>query len=161
MATLNISRQNINVVFSGEGIVRDVEKYFARINTSVQEYLKQTGVEVTNLEILTTFKVEFADTKISVGKENAPLKKPRKQLICGWTLFLKRVVVYLKETDFDDGYFTIVSKMWNDMPDAEKRMWKDVAAAIRSPQTIARLNKIRIQEDDFLVESAHTTWFNV
>ena len=90
-------------------------------------------------------------------------KTTRKRRICGWTLFLKRAVMLLKEDpDFDGKCFTMVSRMWNEMIDGEKLMWEEVALKL-SRQEIARLDTIRIEEEivnDALAESAHATWFS-
>ena len=162
----------------GPDIGGDTKKYLASVNTGVQKYLNLSHVEVTKLEILITFNLEWTSGEIPRKKKPVPTTKPRKRHICGWTLFLKRAVVLLKDINFDGGYFTMVSRMWNEMIDAEKRMWEDVAAKM-SRQSIDRLDKIRIQDlgqnptesvvggnhitpttANALAESAHATWFS-
>ena len=139
----------------GPNIAKDTTKYLASVNKGVQKYFSHPGMNVNKLEILITFNLGWTNGEVLRAN------RTRKRRICGWTLFLKRVVLLLKEDpDFEGKYFTMVSRMWNEMIDGEKQMWEEVALKL-SRQEIARLDTIRIQEEDALAESAHATWFNM
>ena len=141
MSTFHVSQQQMkSSPMVGPNIAKDTTKYLTCVNKGIQKYFSKPGMNVNRLEILITFNLGWTNGEVLRGKT------PRKRRICGWTLFLKRAVMLLKEDpEFDGKCFTMVSRMWNEMIDGEKQMWKEVATKL-SRQEIVRLDAIRIQE---------------